>query len=56
MVKIISAVKSVGIKGVGNSTENLRALKNKERREFSEFSTRRLVLEAWDKLEAGELH
>ena len=28
---------------------------NREIREFGEFRTQRLVLEAWDKLERGEL-
>ena len=30
-------------------------VKNKEIREFGKFCTQRLVLEAWDKLERGEL-
>lgn len=36
-------------------SETFRVLKNKELNEFGEYRTRRLVLEAWDKLEAGEL-
>jgi hypothetical protein len=32
--------------------ETFRVLKDKEEREFGEYRTRRLVLEAWDKLEA----
>jgi len=31
--------------------ETFRVLKEKEEREFGEYRTRRLVLEAWDKLE-----
>lgn len=37
-------------------SETFRVLKNKETKEFGEFRTQRLVLEAWDKLERGELH
>ncbi len=37
-------------------SETFRVLKNKEINEFGEYRTRRLVLEAWDRLEAGELH
>jgi len=34
-------------------TETFRVLKNSEMREFDEYRTRRLVLEAWDRLEVG---
>lgn len=37
-------------------SETFRVLKNKEMKEFGEYRTQRLVLEAWDKLERGELH
>lgn len=37
-------------------SETFRVLKNKEMNEFGEYRTQRLVLEAWDKLESGELH
>lgn len=37
-------------------SETFRGLKNNEMRDFGEYRTQRLVLEAWDKLEAGELH
>ena len=37
-------------------SETFRVLKQKEIREFGEYRTQRLVLEAWDKLERGELH
>lgn len=37
-------------------SETFRVLKNNEIREFGEYRTRRLVLEAWDKLQSGELH
>jgi hypothetical protein len=33
--------------------ETFRVLKEKEERKYGEYRTRRLVLEAWDKLEAG---
>lgn len=36
-------------------SETFRVLKNSEMREFGEYRTKRLVLEAWDKLEQGEL-
>lgn len=36
-------------------SETFRVLKNNEIKEFGEYRTRRLVLEAWDKLERGEL-
>jgi hypothetical protein len=36
-------------------SETFRVLKNNELKEFGEYRTRRLVLEAWDKLERGEL-
>ncbi len=36
-------------------SETFRVLKDKEMREFGEYRTRRLVLEAWDRLEHGEL-
>ena len=37
-------------------TETFSVLKRKEISEFGEYRTQRLVLEAWDKLESGELH
>lgn len=36
-------------------SETFRVLKNNEMREFGEYRTRRLVLEAWDALEAGTM-
>src|SRR5262249_9700835 len=36
-------------------SETFRVLKNNETRRYGEFRTRRLVLEAWDRLEAGDL-
>ncbi|MFA7238756.1 MAG: N-6 DNA methylase [Sulfuricellaceae bacterium] len=36
-------------------SETFRVLKNNEMRAFGEYRTRRLVLEAWDRLESGEL-
>ncbi len=35
--------------------ETFRILKDKEIRNFGEYRTQRLVLEAWDRLESGEL-
>lgn len=43
------------IMGVDYPSETFRVLKDKEMREFGEYRTQRLVLEAWDKLERGEL-
>ena len=43
------------IMGEGYPSETFRVLKNKELKEFGEYRTQRLVLEAWDKLEIGEL-
>ena len=43
------------IMGEDYPSETFRVLKNKELKEFGEFRTQRLVLEAWDKLERGEL-
>jgi hypothetical protein len=34
--------------------ETFRVLKEKEERRYGEYRTRRLVLEAWDRLEAGK--
>lgn len=36
-------------------SETFRGLKNKEIRQLGEYRTRRLVLEAWDRMEQGEL-
>lgn len=36
-------------------SETFRVLKNNEMRAYGEYRTRRLVLEAWDRLEAGDL-
>jgi len=38
-----------------NSMEPVRVLKEKEVKQFGEYRTSRLVLEAWDKLEIGGL-
>lgn len=43
------------VMGEDYPSETFRVLKNKELKEFGEYRTRRLVLEAWDKLEAGTL-
>lgn len=39
----------------GYPSETFAVLKRSEMREFGEYRTQRLVLEAWDKLESGEL-
>ena len=44
------------VKGEGYPSETFAVLKRNEEREFGEYRTQRLVLEAWDKLERGELH
>ena len=41
--------------GVGCIHETFRVLKNNEIKEFGEYRTKRLVLEAWDKLNQGNL-
>lgn len=43
------------VMGADYPSETFRALKNNEMREFGEYRTRRLVLEAWDRLKKGEL-
>lgn len=44
------------VMGEDYPSETFRVLKNSELREFGEYRTQRLVLEAWDKLVSGELH
>ena len=44
------------VMGEGYPSETFRVLKNNEQAEFGEYRTQRLVLEAWNKLERGELH
>jgi hypothetical protein len=46
----------IDILGGDYPSETFRVLKNNEMKEFDEYRTQRLVLEAWDKLERGELH
>ncbi|ABK44518.1 putative type II DNA modification enzyme [Magnetococcus marinus MC-1] len=43
------------VMGADYPSETFRVLKNKEMREFGEYRTARLVLDAWDRLERGEL-
>lgn len=45
----------IDIMGADYPSETFRVLKDKERKEFGEYRTQRLVLAAWDKLERGEL-
>ena len=40
----------------GYPSETFSVLKRSDIRLYQEYRTQRLVLEAWDKLEAGELH
>lgn len=42
------------VMGADYPSETFRVLKNNEQREFGEYRTRRLVLEAWDALEAEQ--
>jgi len=43
------------VMGEDYPSETFRGLKHNEVKEFGEFRTRRLVLEAWDRMEAGDL-
>ena len=43
------------VMGPDYPSETFRVLKNNELREFGEYRTQRLVLEAWDKLQSGAL-
>ena len=43
------------VMGEDYPSETFRVLKNKELKEYKEYRTQRLVLEAWDRLEHGEL-
>ncbi len=43
------------IMGENYPSETFRVLKKNEQREFGVYRTQRLVLAAWDQLEAGEL-
>ena len=43
------------IRGADYPTETFRVLKKNEMREFGEYRTRRLVLQAWNRLAAGEI-
>jgi hypothetical protein len=44
------------VMGPDYPTESFRVLKNNEIHEFGEYRTQRLVLDAWDRMERGELH
>ena len=44
------------VMGADYPSETFRVLKNGEIRDYGEYRTQRLVLEAWDRLKAGELH
>jgi hypothetical protein len=43
--------KSADVKGPDYPSETFRVLKEKEIRQYGEYRTRRLVLEAWDRME-----
>ena len=43
------------VMGEDYPSETFRGLKHNEMKEFGEYRTRRLVLEAWDRMEAGDL-
>ena len=43
------------VMGADYPSETFRVLKDKEQREFGEYRTRRLVLDAWDNLQSGVL-
>jgi hypothetical protein len=43
------------VMGEDYPSETFRVLKDKEIRQLGEYQTQRLVLEAWDKLEEGQL-
>ncbi len=43
------------VMGADYPSESFRVLKDKEIRLLGEYRTRRLVLEAWDRMEQGEL-
>jgi hypothetical protein len=44
------------VMGSDYPSETFRVLKNNEERKYGEYLTRRLVLDAWDRMERGELH
>jgi hypothetical protein len=44
------------VMGADYPSETFRVLKNNEERKFGEYRTERLVLDAWERMERGELH
>ncbi|WP_234292960.1 Eco57I restriction-modification methylase domain-containing protein [Stutzerimonas balearica] len=44
------------VMGEDYPSETFRVLKNKELKEFGEYRTQRLVLEAWHRIQTGDLH
>jgi hypothetical protein len=44
------------VMGADYPSETFRVLKHNEERKFGEYRTRRLILDAWDRMERGELH
>ena len=47
---------SADVMGEDYPSETFRVLKDKERKEFGEYRTQRLVLEAWHRIQTGDLH
>jgi hypothetical protein len=43
------------VKGLDYPSETFRVLKNNEMKRYNEYRTARLVLDAWDRMERGEL-
>jgi hypothetical protein len=43
------------VMGPDYPSETFRVLKNNEMRQYGEYRTQRLVLDAWDRMERGEL-
>jgi hypothetical protein len=43
------------VMGQGYPSQTFRVLKNNETKKYGEYRTRRLVLDAWDRSEAGDL-
>lgn len=40
--------------GLNSAVETFKALRNREHREFGEYRTQRLVMEAWDRLSVDD--
>ena len=53
LVELRSMLYLIGVRGEDSPGKTFRVLKEKEIKQFGEYRTRRLVLEAWDKLEGS---